>query len=307
MTTTQDFGTYGVWRGVNGIDDAFAQATERLGFGALWVGGSPSGDLEAVERILDATETLTVATGIVNIWKDAATDVAASFRRIKKRHPGRFVLGIGSGHREATPERVKPLSAMREYVSVLETKGLQKEQMLLAALGDKTLAFSAERTLGAHPYLTVPAHTAHARTVLGDALLAPELKVVRERRRPRRGPRDRAQLPQGYFGLRNYVGALVRFGIDPDDIASGGSDAVIDKVAANPTAAAAVAGAREHLDAGADHVSLQVLEQGPDRVARADRGGDRALTAAGIVSLTGADRRFRDDRAVDSAPRACGA
>lgn len=262
MTTTQDFGTYGVWRWGGGIDDAFAQATERLGFGALWVGGSPSGDLEAVERILDATETLTVATGIVNIWKDAATDVAASFRRIEERHPGRFVLGIGSGHREATPERVKPLSAMREYVSVLESEGLLKEQMLLAALGDKTLAFAAERTLGAHPYLTVPAHTAHARTVLGDALLAPELKVVvnPDRHEARAIARDYLKV---YFGLRNYVGALVRFGIDPDDIASGGSDAVIDKVAANPTAAAAVAGAREHLDAGADHVSLQVLGDDP--------------------------------------------
>lgn len=262
MVTTQDFGTYGVWRWEGGVDDAFARDVERLGFGTLWIGGSPSGELESVERVLDATERLTVATGIVNIWKDDAATVAASVRRIEERHPGRFVLGIGSGHREATPERVRPLSALREYLDVLEGEGLRRDQLLLAALGDKTLALAADRTLGAHPYLTVPEHTAHARPILGDALLAPELKVVidPDREEARRIARD---FLKGYFRLRNYVGALVRFGADPDDIAAGGSDALIDRVAANPTAVAALAGAQEHLDAGADHVSFQAIGDDP--------------------------------------------
>lgn len=262
MTTKADFGTYGVWRWEAGIDDAFARAVERLGYGALWVGGSPAAGLESVERVLDVTERLTVATGIVNIWKDAAVDVAASFRRIEERHPGRFVVGIGSGHREATPERVRPLAAMREYVGVLEAEGLAKDQMLLAALGDRTLALSAERTLGAHPYLTVPEHTAHARSIVGDALLAPELKVSLDADRDRARGVARAYLKR-YFGMSNYTSALERFGVDPDDIASGGSDALIDRVAANPTAALAAAGAQAHLDAGADHLSFQALGDDP--------------------------------------------
>jgi len=202
------------------------------------------------------------ATGIVNVWKDSAVDVAASFRRIDERHPGRFVLGIGSGHREATPERVRPLAAMREYLDVLSAEGLAPEQLLLAALGDRTLALSAERTLGAHPYLTVPEHTAHARTVLGDALLAPELKVSIGDDRDAAREVARRYLAR-YFGMSNYTKTLVAFGVDPDDIASGGSDALIDRVAANPTAAVAVAGAAAHLDAGADHVSFQVLGDDP--------------------------------------------
>lgn len=262
MTTKADFGTYGVWRGEAGIDDAFARAVERLGFGALWVGGSPAADLESVERILDATERITVATGIVNIWKDAAPDVAASFLRIDERHPGRFVLGIGSGHREATPERVRPLAAMREYVDALAGEGLRKDQMLLAALGDRTLALSAERTLGSHPYLTVPEHTAHARAILGDGLLAPELKVSLNADRDEARRIARAYLKR-YFGMSNYTRTLERFGVDPDDITSGGSDALIDRLAANPTAALAVAGAGEHLDAGADHLSFQALGDDP--------------------------------------------
>ncbi|WP_105565926.1 TIGR03620 family F420-dependent LLM class oxidoreductase [Microbacterium halophytorum] len=260
--TKQDFGTYGAWRWESGIDERFAQAVERLGYGALWVGGSPSAELAPVERALDATEHITVATGIVNIWKDAAVDVAASFRRIEERHPGRFVLGIGSGHREATPERVRPLTALREYVAVLAAEGLRQDQMLLAALGDRTLAFSAEATLGAHPYLTVPEHTAHARPILGDALLAPELKVSLDADQGKAREIARNYLKK-YFGLQNYTNALVRFGVDPDDIASGGSDALIDRVAANPTAAAAVLGAQAHLDAGADHLSFQALGDDP--------------------------------------------
>jgi alkanesulfonate monooxygenase SsuD/methylene tetrahydromethanopterin reductase-like flavin-dependent oxidoreductase (luciferase family) len=72
---------------------------ERLGFGTLWLGGSPDGELLQVDQLLDATTRLSVATGIVNIWKDSARQVAASFRRISRRHPGRFLLGIGAGHR----------------------------------------------------------------------------------------------------------------------------------------------------------------------------------------------------------------
>lgn len=262
MVSKDDFGTYGVWRWESGITPEFAQAAERFGYGALWVGGSPAADLEVVERALDATEGIVVATGIVNIWKDDAAEVAASFRRIEERHPGRFVIGIGSGHREATPQRVRPLAALKAYLDVFDAEGVPADQRLLAALGDKTLKLAADRTLGAHPYLTVPAHTAHARPILGDALLAPELKVVVNPDQDEARAIARKYLKR-YFGLENYVGALVRFGVDPADIENGGSDALIDKVAANHTPAAAVAGVQEHLDAGADHVCIQPLGDDP--------------------------------------------
>ena len=262
MTSKEDFGTYGSWRWESGVDARFAAEVERLGYGTLWVGGSPTADLEVVERALDATERIVVATGIVNIWREDATEVAASFHRIEARHPGRFVLGIGSGHREATPERVRPLSALRSYLDILDGEGVPQDQMLLAALGDKTLALAAERTIGAHPYLTVPAHTAHARTILGDALLAPELKVAVGMDREAARAVARRYLKR-YFGLSNYTGALVRFGVDPAEIENGGSDALIDLVAANPTAADAVAGLRAHLDAGADHLAVQALGDDP--------------------------------------------
>ncbi|WP_460790853.1 TIGR03620 family F420-dependent LLM class oxidoreductase [Microbacterium lacusdiani] len=266
MVSTAGFGTYGVWRGAAALDADFARGVERLGFGTLWVGGSPGGDLGIVEELLDATERIVVATGIVNIWKDDARSIARSARRIEERHPGRFVLGIGSGHREATPHRVRPLAALTAYLDVLDAEGVGRDRRLLAALGDRTLALAAERSLGAHPYLTVPAHTRHARGVLDaarpGALLAPELKVVISDDQEHARAVARRYLRR-YFSLENYVGALRRFGVGEAAFADGGSDELIDLVAANPTAGAAVAGLRAHLDAGADHVAAQALGDDP--------------------------------------------
>lgn len=281
MVDAAAFGTYGVWRGAAALDAGFASSVERLGYGALWIGGSPSGDLRIVDEVLDATERIVVATGIVNIWKDDAAEVARSFRRIEQTHPGRFVVGIGSGHREATVERVRPLASLAAYLDVLDAEGVARDQRLLAALGDRTLALAAERSLGAHPYLTVPDHTRHARGVLDDAragaLLAPEQKVVIHADQEEARGIARRYLKR-YFGLENYVGALLRHGVDEGDLAGGGSDALIDLVASNPTVAAAVAGLRAHLDAGADHVAVQAL--GDDPI-----GGLDAL--AGALGLAG--------------------
>lgn len=266
MASAAELGTYGVWRGASGLDAGFARGVERLGYGALWVGGSPSGDLHVVEEVLDATDRIVVATGIVNIWKDDAHEAARSFLRIQDRHPGRFLLGIGSGHREATPQRIRPLAALAAYLDVLDAEGVGRDQRLLAALGDRTLALAAERSLGAHPYLTVPAHTRHARRVLDGArpgaLLAPELKIVLSGDREEAREIARRYLKR-YFGLENYVGALQRFGIEGAAFQGGGVDELIDLVAANPTTGAAAAGLGAHLAAGADHVAAQALGDDP--------------------------------------------
>src|ERR1035438_1654105 len=109
-------GRFGIWRGGGQLTPELAVGIEQLRFGTLWVGGSPSGDLVGVERLLDATTTLTLATGIVNIWQDDAHEVAASFTRIETRHPGRFLLGVGAGHREVIQGYAKPYQALAKYV-----------------------------------------------------------------------------------------------------------------------------------------------------------------------------------------------
>src|ERR1051326_7448480 len=96
MTGRTEIGRFGVWRSASLVTPEIAAGIERLGFGTLWLGSSPDGDLAQVESLLDATTTLMLATSIVNMWKDAAPLVARSFARVQRRHPGRFLLGIRS-------------------------------------------------------------------------------------------------------------------------------------------------------------------------------------------------------------------
>jgi alkanesulfonate monooxygenase SsuD/methylene tetrahydromethanopterin reductase-like flavin-dependent oxidoreductase (luciferase family) len=66
-----------------------AREVERLGYGTLWVNGSPAANLAFVEPLLGQTTTLQVATGIVNVWSAPAKEVAESFHRIETAFPGR--------------------------------------------------------------------------------------------------------------------------------------------------------------------------------------------------------------------------
>ena len=112
-------GRYGVWTG-QPVSPEQAVEIEKLGYGTVWVGASPAADLAFVEPILEKTESLQVATGIVNIWTAAAGPVAESFHRIETAHPGRFLLGIGVGHPEHTQEYTKPYQALVDYLDALD-------------------------------------------------------------------------------------------------------------------------------------------------------------------------------------------
>jgi alkanesulfonate monooxygenase SsuD/methylene tetrahydromethanopterin reductase-like flavin-dependent oxidoreductase (luciferase family) len=65
------------------------------------MGRQPVADLSLVERALDATTTITIATAIVNVWNNDAATVARSYQRIAAKHPDRFLLGVGVGHPES--------------------------------------------------------------------------------------------------------------------------------------------------------------------------------------------------------------
>src|ERR1700729_3643699 len=142
-------GRFGVWRPSSMLTAGLAAEIERLGFGTLWIGSSPDGDLAQPEEFLDATSTLVVGTSIVNMWKDDAHTVARSFARLEDRHPGRFVLGVGAGHREATQQYGRPYDTLAAYVATLREDGVPAGRLVLAALGPKVLRLAAERTGGA--------------------------------------------------------------------------------------------------------------------------------------------------------------
>lgn len=257
---TVDLGRIGVWLRRDHVTPRLAGQIESLGYGALWIGGSPPGDLFLVQELLDATSRVAVATGIVNMWATPATEAAESYHRVAAAHPGRFLLGVGIGHPEATGEYRSPYDTIVDYLDVLDAEGVPVEDRVLAALGPKVLALSAERTAGAHPYLTTPEHTRLAREILGAGpLLAPEQKVVVGTDPVAARALGRPAVDRPYLHLRNYTTNLRRLGYTDADLADGGSDRLIDALVAHGDAATVAAVLTAHLDAGADHVCLQPL------------------------------------------------
>jgi probable F420-dependent oxidoreductase len=266
MNWSQRLGTVGVWRGVGDVDPALAATVEGLGYGTLWLGSSPGSHLRPVDDLLAASASLRVATGIVNIWMSNPDELADSYHRIEAKHPGRLLLGIGSGHREASPERVRPVDAMARYLDVLDERGVPAQARVLSALGPRMLALAADRSAGTHPYLTVPAQTREARTALGaDALVAPEQTVVLDGN-PDSGRRAARAFLGRYLALTNYTTSMKRGGFTDDDVAGGGSDTLVDRIVAHGDAPVLAAAVRAHLDAGADHVCVQVQPAGGDIV-----------------------------------------
>lgn len=252
-------GTTGVWQFTAKATPELAAAAEGQGYGTFWIGGSPAGGLEQVEALLDATERITVATGIVNVWSDDAATVAASYHRLEGKHPGRFALGVGVGHREAISEYRNPYEKIVDYLDQLDRAGVPGDRVILAALGPKVLELSAARCAGAHPYLTTPEHTAYARKIMGpDALLAPEHKVVLDTDVERARTLGRKMLKR-YLALVNYRQNLLRFGFSDDDMADGGSDRLVDALIIHGDTETVARRLREHLEAGADHICIQVL------------------------------------------------
>lgn len=273
--TREAFGRVGIWSSAlhgSRADDAGRRAIaeavaelEDLGYGTLWIGGSPSPDDAAA--VVAATRRVTVATGILSIWDHTAKEAADRIAAIDADARGRFVLGLGVSHGPMVPQYAKPYSAMVAYLDALDTATppVDSGHRVLAALGPKMLKLAADRALGAHPYLVSAEHTAEAREALGpDALLAPELSVVLDTDLDRARTTARNMLGM-YLQLPNYTDNLLRLGFTESDFEGGGSVRLLDSLFALGDAGQVKARTQQYLDAGADHVALQVLT--------ADEGG----------------------------------
>ncbi|MET9292233.1 LLM class F420-dependent oxidoreductase [Streptomyces sp. NPDC003077] len=273
---TERFGRFGIWSlGLRdeepGRTDEVREAAaelDALGYGAVWIGGSPS--LRHAATLLESTSRITVGTSILSIWDHPATEVAAEHADLSSAHDGRLLLGLGVSHapfpqRQAHPLANRPFTALRAYLDALDTAPapVPVAQRALAALGPQMLRVAAERSLGALPYLGTVEHTAQARATLGpDAFLAPELKVIPDPD-PARGRAIARTYLGTYLALTNYLNSWRRLGFTDQDFANGGSDRLIDAVFAIGEPEAIRARAERFLDAGADHIALQVVTAGP--------------------------------------------
>ena len=276
-----DLGPIGIWTAAleaqpaRAAQDA-AREIESLGYSALWLNETTGRDPFVLSSLLlSATTTLTVATGIANVYARDAMTTAACQKTLAEAFPGRFLLGLGVSS-PALVEKVrghsygKPLTFMREYLAAMDAARYtavapaEAPPRVLAALGPKMLELSASSADGAHPYLTTPDHTRQARAVLGDAFLAPEQMVILETD-PDVARGIGRLFVSFYLRAPGYLANLRRLGFDDSDWADprAASDRLVDGIVAWGDLDAVTARVREHLDAGADHVCIQVLSGSP--------------------------------------------
>jgi probable F420-dependent oxidoreductase len=271
-----DLGRVGIWTFALDLQPVarareVAAELEELGYGAIWIPDAVGRDpLVHAALLLGGTNRIAVGTGIAQIYGRDPMTMTGGWKTISEAFPGRFVLGLGVSHQPMV-EGLRgqtygpPLTAMREYLERMDTamyvaaEPTDPPRRVLAALGPRMLALAAERADGAHPYNVPPEHTARAREILGpEKLLAPEQAVLLET-----DPVEARRIARGhmaiYLDLPNYMNNLRRFGITDDDIADGGSDRLVDTLVAWGDVDAARARVQAHLDAGADHVAVQVL------------------------------------------------
>ncbi len=252
-----------------------ARQIEAMGFGSLWIPEAYGRDaLTHALALATATSSLVVGTGIANIYARGAMTVAAASRLVEALAPGRFVLGLGVSHQPLV-ERDRhqvygpPLAAMEHYLQELHAAPYfaadpQLPPIVLAALGPKMLELARDMADGAHPYLVMPSHTEQARAALGEGpLLVVEQAVVVNCDREESLRRAHEHLSI-YSGLPNYQNSWFRQGFTEADVVRGGSDRLADALVVQGGVEAVFARVEEHLEAGADHVALQVL--GPSLV-----------------------------------------
>ena len=273
-------GRIGVWTSTLDAQPALkaqeaARDLEKMGYAAIWIPESMRREaLSNAGLLLAGTSRIVVATGIANIYARDATTMAAGQKTLAEAYPGRFLLGLGVSH-QPNVEQVrghvygKPVATMRAYLEAMSKAPYRSVEppeapaTVLAALGPNMLKLAAERTSGAHPYFVPVEHTRRARQALGpQALLAPEQAVVLEADAHR--ARDIARgHTQSYLRLPNYVNNLRRLGYTEEDVTGGGSDRLVDDIVAWGELDVVASRIRAHLEAGADHVCVQVIAEDP--------------------------------------------
>ena len=270
-----NLGSIGVWSGVlrNGPPEQAAQAAselEELGYGTLWFpGGPPEGFLQQMESMLQATHRAVVAPGIVNIWTHPAHQVADMHAELRSKYPGRWLLGLGVSHHQVV-ERAgltyeRPQHKMKAYLHELDNAPapVPRQERIIAALGPRMLHLAGERSCGTHPYFTPPEHTRIARETLGpEAVVAPEQMVILETNPEKARGIARPAIDR-YLHAPNYTNNLLRLGFTEEEFTNGGSDRVVDAIVAWGDEQTVLERVREHHQAGADHVCIQVLTSEP--------------------------------------------
>jgi probable F420-dependent oxidoreductase len=233
-----------------------AQELEELGWRSVWfpeVGGREA--FSQAGFLLASTERLHVVNSIAQITARAAVATHGASALLTEAYPGRYTLGLGLG---AGRPGIKPMAAMTQYLDELDAFE-NPAPRILAAYGPKMLGLARDRAAGVQAYHVNVANTARAREVLGpDVFLSVEHAVLFEPdpAKARAIAREHMHI---YLTTPFNIAKFRRMGYSEDDIAGGGSDRIIDDHVFWGDEDVIVKKLHAHLDAGADHVAVQVL------------------------------------------------
>lgn len=264
-----DLGQFGIW--TFDFEDQPAaqmrdsvQEMEDLGWRSFWIPELLGREaFSHAGYLLASSERLIVVNGIAKVWSRGAMWAAGGARLLADAYPGRYVFGLGFGGEEKPG--TSPLAAMIAYldqIDALETPNPAPQipaPRILAAYGPKMLALARDRADGAHTYKVSVAHTAQARETLGpDAFLGVEHAVLFETDPAVARAIARVHLATYLAGQYN-VAKFLRLGYSEEDLSNGGSDRFVDDFVFWGTLDTIVEKLRGHVDAGADHVGIQVI------------------------------------------------
>lgn len=293
-----DIGTYGIWTGaLDMVPSAVAgEATaelDELGYGRS---GSPDGVPGALRarradgRVRRGSRS---RTGIVNRYGRDPLAANAAMQTLNEAFPGRFLLGLGVSHEHLVAwvrkhDYSRPYSGMVEYLDAMAKarffapRGEPPAQMVLAA-GPHARA-RRRAASGRPPGLRAARAHRDRREAMGpEPLLAVEQMVVLDTD-PATARETARQHMAVYLSAPNYTNNLARLGFGPEDVADGGSDRLVDAIVVHGELDDALGRIRSHLDAGADHVCVQVLH--PDMAHLPGRSGESSPPRTGADGLT---------------------
>ena len=268
-----ELGRLGVWYFTDGMSATDAadtvQRIEKLGYSALWipetVGRNP---FVHASWLLANTETLILATGIANVYHREPGVTLAAQNTLAEQSEDRFLLGLGVSHKPLVEglrglEYGPPVATMRRYLEKMAASPYMarppttQPQTVIAALGPKMLELARERTSGAHPYFSSPAHTKMARDILGpDRMLCVEQKVILTDDKEKALTAARATAGT-YQQLPNYQNNWLRMGLSRADFEGEATEKFVNETFAWGSAAAINERLQEHFEAGASHVCIQ--------------------------------------------------
>jgi probable F420-dependent oxidoreductase len=247
------------------LQRAAVRRLEDAGYQAIWTNEVIGKDaFVQLGVLLAAAERTVFGTFVGNIWARPAQTMHAAAAQLAEAYPGRLAVGLGVGYPEQAASVGQkfgsPLATMRDYLDRMDSPTWPQAPdaaypRIIAANGPKMLALAGEIADGAMPAGLPATFTAQAREALGpDKLLIVGLSVIPDADADQAKAAARESV-SGRLAAPSYAARIAGLGYSAQEIAEV-SDLLVDAIVAHGDSTAVAVKVREHLLAGADHVTL---------------------------------------------------